>query len=117
MSRFVPWLAELQPAGFVELSPELAGELGVATGDWVVVSTLRGETEARALVTERLAPLVVDGRTVHQVGMPWHFGYSGLATGGIANDLTALIEDPNSRIHEAKAFTCAVRKGRLGGAA
>ncbi len=110
MSRFVPWLAELQPAGFVEISPELAAELGIANGDWVIVSTARGEAEARALVTERLQPLVIEGRVVHQVGMPWHFGYGGLAQGGVANNLSALIEDPNSRIHEAKAFTCHLRK-------
>jgi formate dehydrogenase major subunit len=110
MSRYVPWLAELQPEGFVEISPELAAALGIANGDRVVVSTLRGEAESRALVTERLQPLQVDGRTIHQIGMPWHFGYGGIARGGIANDLSALIEDPNSRIHEAKAFTCNLRK-------
>jgi formate dehydrogenase major subunit len=113
MSRTVPWLAELQPEGFVEISPELAAELGIANGDWVVVSTLRGEAEARALVTDRIQPLVIQGRKVHQIGMPWHFGYKGYAQGGIANNLSALIEDPNSRIHEAKAFTCNLRKGRI----
>jgi formate dehydrogenase major subunit len=113
MSRWVPWLAELQPQGFVELSPELAREVGVDNGDWVVVSTLRGEAEARALVTERMQPLVVDGKPLHQVGMPWHFGFGGLATGDIANDLSALVEDPNSNIHEAKSFTCNVRRGRV----
>ena len=87
----------------------------MANGDWVVVSTLRGAIEARALVTDRLRPLLVDGRVLHQVGIPWHFGYSGIATGGIANDLSALVEDPNSLIHEAKAFTCALRRGRLAG--
>jgi formate dehydrogenase major subunit len=113
MSRWVPWLAELQPQGFVELSPELAAEIGVDNGDWVVLSTLRGRAEARALVTDRLQPLTVAGKTLHQVGMPWHFGFGGIAQGGIANDLSALVEDPNSRIHEAKSFTCALRKGRL----
>jgi formate dehydrogenase major subunit len=113
MSRWVPWLAELQPAGFVEISPELARELGVGNGDWVVVSTARAEMESRVLVTPRLQPLRVQGVAVHQVGMPWHFGYGGIAGGAIANDLSALIEDPNSRIHEAKSFTCAVRRGRL----
>ncbi|MBX6754240.1 MAG: molybdopterin-dependent oxidoreductase [Thermorudis peleae] len=113
MSRWVPWLAELQPAGFVEISPELAAELDITNGDWVVVSTARGEIELRALVTSRMQPLTINGKTVHVVGIPWHFGFGGLATGGIANDLSALIEDPNSLIHEAKAFTCAVRKGRL----
>ncbi len=113
MSRFVPWLAELQPRGFVEIDPVLARELDVVNGDWVTVSTLRGEIEAPALVTDRIEPLKIDGKRIHQIGVPWHFGYSGIATGGIANDLSALVEDPNSFIHEAKAFTCALRKGRL----
>ena len=112
MSRWVPWLAELQPQGFVELSPELATELGIDNGDWVTVETLRGHAEARALVTERMQPLRVDDRAIHQIGMPWHFGFGGLAQGGIANNLSALVEDPNSLIHEAKSFTCALRKGR-----
>ena len=110
MSRYVPWLAELQPEGFAEISPALAGELGVGNGDWIVVSTLRAEIATRALVTARLQPLQIDGRVVHQVGLPWHYGWGGLATGGVANDLTPLIEDPNSRIHEGKALTCNVRR-------
>lgn len=110
MTRWVPWLAELQPEGFVELSPELAAELGIATGDRVIVTTLRGEVQSRALVTSRLQPLQIAGRTIHQVGMPWHFSTGGLARGGTANDLSALIEDPNSRIHEAKSFTCNVQR-------
>jgi formate dehydrogenase major subunit len=113
MSRFLPWLAELQPQGFVEISTELAGELGIANGDWVTVSTPRYQAESRALVTERLKPMRVRRRLVHQVGMPWHFGYQGLATGGIANNLTALVADPNVSIHESKAFMCNVTKGRL----
>jgi formate dehydrogenase major subunit len=68
--------------------------------------------EARALVAGRMQPLVVEGRVIHQIGMPWHFGWGGIATGDIANDLTALIQDPNSRIHEGMAFTCDFRKGR-----
>ncbi|HLG70424.1 MAG TPA: molybdopterin dinucleotide binding domain-containing protein, partial [Chloroflexota bacterium] len=110
MTRFLPWLAELQPEGFVEISTELAGQLGIANGDRVVVSTPRYSAEARALVTERLKPLRIRRRTVHQVGMPWHFGWQGHATGGIANNLTALVADPNVSIHESKAFMCNVRK-------
>ncbi len=112
MSRWVPWLAELQPEGFVEISPELAGELGIDNGDWVTVSTLRGQIETRAMVTARIQPLRIDGKTLHQVGMPWHFGFGGLAAGAIANDLIALVEDPNSRIHQAKALTCNLERGR-----
>jgi formate dehydrogenase major subunit len=114
MSRWLPWLAELQPEGFAEISPELAAQLDISHGDFVVISTARGEVETRAMVTERLQPLTIDGKTMHQIGMPWHFGFGGLAKGAIANDLSALIEDPNSKIHEAKAFTCNVRRGRLG---
>jgi formate dehydrogenase major subunit len=113
MTRWTPWLAELQPEGFIEISPEMAGEIGVDNGDWVTLTTLRGQAEARALVTDRIQPLVIDGKRIHQIGMPWHFGFGGLATGDIANDLTPLIEDPNSRIHEAKAFTCDIRAGRI----
>ncbi len=110
MSRFLPWLAELQPACFCEMSVELAGELGIQNGDWVAVVTPRGEAEARALVTERMKPLRVRRRLVHQVGMPWHFGYEGLVRGGSANNLTALVADPNVSIHESKALMCNVRK-------
>ena len=115
MSRWVPWLAELQPQGFVEISPEHAAELGVDNGGWVTLSTLRGEAEAPALVTRRIQPLTIDGRVVHQIGMPWHYGFGGIAQGDIANDLVALVEDPNSFIHQAKAFTCAIRAGRIAG--
>ncbi len=113
MSRWVPWLAELQPAGFAEIDPVLAAREGIGSGDWVTITTLRGNIETRALVTPRLQPLTVAGKQLHQVGVPWHFGYGGIATGGIANDLSALVEDPNSLIHEGKAFTCALRRGRL----
>jgi formate dehydrogenase major subunit len=113
MSRWLPWLAELQPEAFVEISPELAAETGVNNGEWVTVSTLRAEIEARALVTRRMQPLTIQGRTVHHVGMPWHFGFGGIARGSIANDLIPLVEDPNSRIHQAKALTCNIRRGRL----
>jgi formate dehydrogenase major subunit len=113
MTRWLPWLAELQPQAFVELGPALAEELQIASGDWVVVSTPRGEAEARAMVTERMQPVRVRRRLVHQVGMPWHFGWQGFATGGVANNLTALVGDPNVSIHEGKAFMCNLRKGRI----
>ena len=109
MSRNVPWLAELQPEAFAEIDTTIAARLGIQNGDWVVVSTLRGAVEVKALVTERMQPLIIDGRQIHQIGMPWHFGFSGSATGGSANDLSALAEDPNSLIHEGKSLTCAIR--------
>ncbi len=112
-TRFVPHTAELQPEGFAEIPPELAAELGIRNLDWVVLSTSRGEVETKALVTQRLRPLTIDGHTVHQVGMPWHFGFKGYATGDIANVLTSVVGDPNTSIHEGKTLTCGLRKGRL----
>ena len=112
MSRWVPWLAELQPVFFAEISPSLAQSVGVRNGDWIVISTPRAEVEARALVTERMQPLQVGGRSVETVGLPYHWGYSGIVKGDAANDLVSLVGDPNVSIEEAKAFTCNIRKGR-----
>jgi formate dehydrogenase major subunit len=112
MSRTLPWLAELQPEMFCEIDPLLARERGVADGDWVTLVTERAEIEARARVTDRIRPLRVDGRTVHQVALPWHWGFAGPAPGDAANDLVALAADPNVSIQESKAFTCDLRAGR-----
>jgi formate dehydrogenase major subunit len=113
-TRSVSHTAELQPESFAEIPPELAAEHGIANLDWVVLSTARSEIETRALVTERLRPLEIDGRRIYQVGLPWHFGWKGYATGDIANLLTSVVGDPNTSIHENKALTCALRPGRLG---
>ncbi len=111
MSRWLPWLAELMPELFCEMSPELAAEKGINNGDWVTLETARGEVEARALVTKRMRPFTIDGKTVHQVGLPWHWGYQGLARGDVSNDISALVADPNVSIHEGKVFSCNVRPG------
>lgn len=110
MSRTLAHLAELQPELFAELSPELAAEIGIMNGDCVVIATARGEIEARALVTARMPSLDVQGRRVHQVGLPYHWGGRGLVTGDVVNDLVAISEEPNVRIMESKALTCGVRK-------
>jgi formate dehydrogenase major subunit len=110
MSRWLPWLSELQPEVFVEISPELAQEKGIQNLDWVRVSSPRSQVRAKALVTRRLRPLQINGKTLHHVGMPWHWGYEGLVTGDIVNELTALVGDPNVTIHEGKAFVCNIEK-------
>jgi formate dehydrogenase major subunit len=110
MSRWQPWLTELQPELFIELSPELAGEKGIRNLDWVRISTPRAQIRAKALVTRRLRPFTIDGKVVHQVGMPWHWGYEGVVTGDVVNELTALVGDPNVTIHEGKAFVCNVER-------
>jgi formate dehydrogenase major subunit len=112
MSRWVPHLAELQPEMFCEVSPALARERGLEHGGWMTVVTMRTAIEARVMVTERIAPLVVDGREVHQVGLPYHWGSRGYVTGDSANDLVGLALDPNVHIGEYKALTCDVRPGR-----
>jgi formate dehydrogenase major subunit len=110
MSRWLPWLAELQPELFVEISPELAEEKGIRNLDWVSVSSPRSHVRAKALVTRRLRPLQIDGKTIHQVGMPWHWGYEGLVKGEVVNELSALVGDPNVTIHEGKAFVCNIER-------
>jgi formate dehydrogenase major subunit len=112
MSRWLSWLSELQPGMFCEVSPELAEEKGLQNGDWAVVSTPRAEIEARVLVTERMRPIKMGRRTVHQIGLPYHWGNRGLVTGDAANELIAFGADPNSSIQESKALTGDIRPGR-----
>ncbi len=115
MSRNLPWLAELQPEMFVEIDPILAGDRGIEDGAWMTVMTERAEIEAKARVTDRMRPLKVEGRMLHQVALPWHWGFSGPSPGDSANDLGALSSDPNVSIQESKAFSCDVRAGRRKG--
>ncbi len=112
MSRTLAHLAELQPAMFCEVSPELARERGLQHGGWATISTARTAIEARVLVTDRVRPLRLQGHTVHQVGLPYHWGTRGLSTGDAANDLFPLALDPNVHIQEVKAATCDIRPGR-----
>jgi formate dehydrogenase major subunit len=110
MSRWNPWLSQLMPELFVELSPELAAEKGIRNTDWVKITTPRGAIRAKALVTRRMRPLTVAGQVLHQVGLPWHWGWQGVVTGDVVNELTALVGDPNVSIHEGKAFVCNVER-------
>jgi formate dehydrogenase major subunit len=112
MSRWLPYLAELQPAMFAEVSPELAAERGLEHRGWMTIVTARTAIEARVLVTRRMQPLTVGGRPVHQVGLPYHWGRKGVTTGDSANDVLGLALDPNVEISEYKALTCDVRPGR-----
>src|ERR1700681_140454 len=115
MSRFTSCLNEWQPEMFVELSPELAAERGIVHAGWLTVQSARGRIEARAMVTRRLRPLLVRGRIVHQIRIPVHWAFAGEVVGCNANDLTALLADPNVSMHECKAFACQVHGGRLDG--
>jgi len=112
MSRYVEYLAELMPAMFVEVSPELAAERRLEHLGWATVATARSAIEARVLVTDRMVPLRVDNRVVHQVWLPYHWGQGGLTAGDSANDLLSINLDPNVLIQESKVGTCDVRPGR-----
>src|SRR5262249_11812101 len=112
MGRGLWWLAELQPEMFVEISPALARLRSIRHGGWVTVSTARGAIEARALVTERVQPMHVGGRTVHTIAVPWHWGAVGRSTGDSANELLAFVADPNVSIMESKALTADIQPGR-----
>jgi len=114
MTRTLSHLAELQPEFFTEISPELAEEVGLTHGEWATISTPRAQVEARVLVTRRMRPVWIDGKRIHQVGLPYHWGYKGIVKGDSANDLVAISEEPNVRIMEAKAMVCNVAPGRRG---
>jgi len=114
MSRFLPFLAELQPEFFCEVSPALAAERGLEHMGWATIVSARTAIEARVMVTDRVVPLQVDGRTVHQIGLPYHWGQGGgaLVSGDSANDLFGVTLDPNVHIQESKVASCDVRPGR-----
>jgi formate dehydrogenase major subunit len=112
MTRTVPYLAEIQPEMFCEVSPALAEERALENGSWATIITARTAIEARVLVTDRLAPLVVQGRRLQQVAVPWHWGTRGLSTGESANDLFGLALDPNVQIQEVRGATCDIRPRR-----
>jgi formate dehydrogenase major subunit len=112
MSRSLPFLAELQPEFFCEVSPELAEERSLEHLGWATIVTARTAIEARVLVTARIRPLRIGGRVIHQVGIPYHWGPNGMTAGDAANELLSVVLDPNVHIQESKASTCDIRPGR-----
>jgi formate dehydrogenase major subunit len=110
MSRWLPHLAELMPELFIEIGHDLARERGIRNLDFVTITSPRHHIRARALVTNRIGVMTIAGQRIHHVGMPWHWGWQGLAVGDVVNDLTSWVGDPNVSIHEAKAFVCNVEK-------
>lgn len=110
MSRTLPWLAEIQPDLFVLLGPDLAAARGIRNGDQVTLASARGAIQVVAMVSARIKPLVVDGKAIHIVRIPWHWGWQGIAVGNVVNDLTPHVGDGNTMIPEYKAFLVDVRK-------
>ncbi|APH02707.1 formate dehydrogenase [Janibacter indicus] len=114
MSRWLPYLSELQPEMFCEVSPELAEQQGLVNGEWATLISARSAIEARVLVTERMTPLTIKGRTIHQIGLPYHWGVGrdAVVEGDGANDLLGVVLDPNVQIQESKVGSCDIRPGR-----
>jgi len=127
LTRWCPWLAEMQPGMFVEMSEELAKEKGIKSGDKCIVKSARGEVECSAIVTPRFKPFNIDGNTIHEIGIPWHYGWittkdrayspgdkkaEVFTQGDAANLLVPTIGDANTMIPESKAFMAnVVKKG------
>jgi formate dehydrogenase major subunit len=112
MSRWLPYLSELQPEFFCEVSPELAAERNLEHMGWATIISARSAIEARVMVTHRMSSLTIQGRRLHQIGLPYHWGRNGITTGDSANDLMHLSLDPNVHIQEVKALAVDIQPGR-----
>ena len=114
MSRFLPYLSELQPEMFCEVSPEFAELVGLENYGWATIISPRSAIEARVLVTDRVRALTAGGRRIHQVGLPYHWGTGtdAVVEGDAANDLLGITLDPNVQIQGSKAAQCDVLPGR-----
>ncbi|MGX0886113.1 formate dehydrogenase major subunit [Kocuria rhizophila] len=114
MSRWLPYLSELQPEMFCEISPELAELKGLEPYGWATIVSPRSAIEVKVLVTDRMTPLTVGGKTIHQIGLPYHWGAGSdaVVSGDGANDLLGITLDPNVQIQNFKTGSCDIRPGR-----
>jgi formate dehydrogenase major subunit len=112
MSRWLPYLSELQPEFFCEVSPELAAQRNLEHMGWATIITARSAIEARVMVTRRMPVLTIQGRRLYQIGLPYHWGRNGISTGDGANELMHFGLDPNVHIQEVKALACDIQPGR-----
>jgi formate dehydrogenase major subunit len=100
----------LQTSFFVEVPEGLAREKGIVSGDRVRITSARGAVEGAAMVTKRVRPLEVSGRTIYQIGLPIHWGFLGRVKGPLINNLTPSVLDPNSGTPEYKGFLVNLEK-------
>jgi formate dehydrogenase major subunit len=109
-TKFMYGPSRAMPHMFVEIPEELAKEKGISNGDVIKISSARGSIKALAMPTKRIKPLMCDGKKIYNIGIPIHWGYEGLVTGGLANMLTPFIWDPNANTPEYKGFLCNIEK-------
>jgi formate dehydrogenase major subunit len=111
-----PMNVQLVPEPFVEIGAEMANEMGITGGERVKVSSARGEYIAKAMVTKRIKPMMIDGKKTYQIGIPFHWGYRGIAEDEgktkrmVVNALTMTVTDPNAHTPEFKGFLVKVEK-------
>lgn len=114
MTRTLPFLAELQPELFCEVSPQLAEKVGLENGGWATLISPRGAIESRVLVTDRIQSLTIGEQQYEQIGMPFHYGQGKYAevSGDGPNDLLGIMLDPNVNIQASKVSAVDIRPGR-----
>ncbi len=111
-----PMNVQLVPEPFIEMGAEMANEMGIRGGERVKVSSARGEYVAKAMVTKRIKPMMIDGKKTYQIGIPFHWGYRGIAEDEgktsrmVVNALTPTVIDPNAHTPEFKGFLVKVEK-------
>ena len=111
ITRWQSWLTEAMPEAYVEISEELAAERNIANGERVIVYSVRGEVEVVAMVTKRIKPYLIDGKTTHLIGMTFNYGWLfPKDCGDSANFLTPSVGDGNAGTPEYKAFMANIRK-------
>jgi formate dehydrogenase major subunit len=111
-----PMNVQLVPEPFVEIPVELAASLGIKGGDKVKVTSARATYEAKAMVTQRILPMMIDGKKMYQIGIPIHFGYRGIqedagrTSRSLTNSLSPTVTDPNAYTPEFKGFLVKLEK-------
>ena len=111
-----PMNVQLVPEPFVEIPAELGDELGLRGGEKIKVTSARGHYIAKAMVTRRIKPMMIDGKKTYQIGIPIHWGYRGIAedegktSRTLANQLSPAVTDPNAYTPEFKGFLVKIER-------
>lgn len=110
ITRHITWLNELVKEPFIEMPKKLAEKLGIKSGDEVIVRSVRGQIKEKAMVTDRIKPLIIRGEEVFVTWQPYNWGFKGLSTGPSGNYITIDALDPNAQSQEFKACLIDIKK-------